>query len=184
MSNIETLLDGEGRGVLTAELFRLFVANGCYPECHICDRKLKEGDNVHLRPFFVKTTDEDMLTGAVNQLLSGFEEFSYETVVPQSDKEGKTTSSIDVLICRACSAANKPLPKAEADKLLALAHMYEMVEDVEVKAPEMGAITFRQPDYSSFRGVPSRGGGCMVVRKAGVAPKIIGSDSKNFEAVA
>lgn len=175
--SIETLLDDEGKGILTAELFKLFVANGCKPECHICDKKLKEGASIHLKAFFVKTSEQIMLSGGPAQAISEFIDAAdddEELAVPQVDGRGKTTSSIDVMICTACSKANKPLPRDEADKLLAVAHVHGMIEKAPPEpSPNMGRIGPQTYSYSTGARYQGRSGGCMIVRQQGQRSKII-----------
>lgn len=175
--SIETLLDENGKGILTADLYKLFVANGCHPECHICDRKLKEGNEIHLKTFFTKTSAQTMLTGGPAQAISSFIDFDDDDdkqAVPQVDGRGKTTASIDVMICMPCSKANKPLPRDEADKLLAVAHVHGMVEPAAPEqAPNLGRIGPTTYSYSTAARYQGHRGGCMIVREPGKPPKIV-----------
>lgn len=178
MATIESLLDDQGKGILTDDLYRIFVANGCKPECHICDRKLRVGESIHLKAFFVKTSGQQMLTGGPAQIISDFD-LEDDEAVPQVDFRGKTTSSIDVMICAKCSQSNRPLPRDEADKLLAVAHVHGMIEDAKPEqAPSMGRIG--PQTYSYHRsGLSMRSGGCMIVRQHGHPLKIIGSEQSD-----
>lgn len=178
--NIDNFLDRDGKGVLTEELYRIFVANGCRPECHICDKKLKEGEQVHLKAFFVKTSDQELLTGGPAQAIAEFIDVANEDfAVPQVDGRGKTTSSIDVMICMACSRADRPLPRGEADKLLAVAHVHGMIESAPPESsPNMGRIGPQTYSYSTGARYQGRSGGCMIVRKAGETVSIIAGESK------
>lgn len=158
---IETLLNNEGKGVLTKELYRLFVSNGCEPKCHICNAKIKVGDRLHLKPFFAKVSEPEVDEGFV--------------IPPSVDRQSKTTSSIDVMICVKCSDSNRKLPQAEANNLLEVAHEHGLVSFNPEQSPHHGRIG--PPAYSYSRpGYRSRGGGAMIVRTSqGI--KIIGSDT-------
>lgn len=173
--SIETFLDRNGKGILTEELRRIFVANGCEPSCHICNKGIAVGDKLHLKPFFTRTSDQALLSSEAADVVdrAGLDD---ETDVPQVDQRGKTTSSIDVMICWPCSKANRRLPRGEANKLLATAFIHGMVKEVS-KAPATASGI--APERRSYSGrFPFRGGGCMIVRKAGEAAKIVAGESK------
>lgn len=173
MAEIETLLNSKGKGVLTKELHRLFVANGCQPQCHICNKSIKVGDNLHLKPFFMKVHKTDMLNSDVAEIIerAGLDD---DVEVPQVGGLSTSTSSIDVMICDNCSKASRKLPKKEADKLLATAFLHGMIDANPKSSSLMGAVA-PTPRARSQRSYGHYSGGCMVVRKAGEVAQIIGS---------
>lgn len=169
---IETLLDDNGKGVLTEELRRIFVANGCQPACHVCGKRIGVGDTLHLKAFFAKTAETDLVDLNV---LSNVD--TVDGPILQVDRDSETTSSIDVMICGPCSNANRKLPEREANKLLALAQAHGLIEDAPENPRDLGSIAPRWTTSSNSRqGAHGRFGGCMVVRKAG-AVEIVGSAS-------
>lgn len=168
---VETLLDDNGKGVLTEELRRIFVANGCQPACHICRKAIQVGDELHLKAFFAKTTETDLLDINVLSTVD-----TVDGPVLQVDSDSETTSSIDVMICIACSNANRKLPEGEANKLLALAQAHGLIEDAPERSHNFGSIAPHWSTSSNSRqGARSRFGGCMIVRKAGESIKIAGA---------
>lgn len=168
---VETLLDDNGKGVLTEELCRIFVANGCQPACHICRKKIKVGDALHLKAFFAKTSETEFVDLNV---LSNVD--TVDGPIRQVDRDSETTSSIDVMICIACSNANRKLPEGEANKLLALAQAHGLIEDAPERTHDLGSIAPRWTTSSNSRqGARSRFGGCMIVRKSGETAKIVGA---------
>lgn len=172
-NSIETILDQQGKGVLTEELRRIFVANGCQPACHICRKKIEVGDTLHLKAFFAKTAETDLMDVDVLSIVD-----TGDGSVLQVDRDSKTTSSIDVMICIRCSDANRKLPEGEANKLLALAQTHGLIDEAPENTHDLGSIAPRWTTTSNSRpGVRNRFGGCMVVRKAGAVPEIVGSAS-------
>jgi len=147
--SIDKLLNKKGKGVLTDELYRLFVANGCEPKCHICDIKLKVGDRLHLKAFFTKVSESEVDEGFV--------------IPPSVDRRSKTTSSIDVMICMPCSDSNRKLPEREANNLLEVAHSHGLLPLNTEQKPDHGVVGPTTYSYSR-PGYRSHGGGAMIVR--------------------
>lgn len=164
-------MDSEGKGLLTEELRRIFVANGCQPACHICNKQIGVGDKLHLKAFFAKTSETELVDVNVLSTVS-----TADGPVLQVDRDSETTSSIDVMICIACSNAGRKLPEGEANKLLALAQAHGLVEDAPESTHDLGSIAPRWTTSSNSRqGARSRFAGCMIVRKAGETTKIVGA---------
>jgi hypothetical protein len=169
MKTIDSLLDKNGKGVLTEEMRRIFVGAGCQPACHICGKGIKVGERLHLKPFFMRSSKEALLSGEAADIVdrAGLDD---ETEIPQVHSGGKTTSSIDVMICEACSKANKRLPRNEANKLLATAYLHGMIKDAP--GPMTNAGTVAGPPRYRYSSQAFRGG-CMVIRASGKPSKII-----------
>jgi hypothetical protein len=159
---IDTLLNDEGKGVLTAELNRVFIANGCNPACHICGNKIAIGDKLHLKPFFAKTAQFD-------------EDSKFDP--PYVDSKGTTTHSIDVMICMKCSDSNRRLPEGEMDQLLNVAHEHGMAVTNPEPDDAFGKIKLRSESTHYSTSTPGRArrfGGAVIVRTpAGIT--IVGS---------
>lgn len=134
MSKVEGLLDRDGRGLMTPDLFEIFSTNKCEPTCHVCRSPILCDDAFRLKPW-VKEKGED---------------------VP--------LKTVKVMICGKCDESNKPLPFYELSKIadsldagfISMDHYrQEFFEKYEILAP---VEQYKQPQYTGFRS-----GGCFVI---------------------
>lgn len=141
-NDLDRLIGEDGWATLSKELQRLFVAGGCNPACHACERRILPGDRFHLKPFFMKTVKG---------------EYGVEI-----DSESETVSSIDVMVCEKCSLKNKRLPEYQAETVLEAADKNGLIQKGEVA----GASRVQQKARESTP--PTHHYGCMVVNRDGV----------------
>lgn len=92
--SIASYLDENGFGKMDATLKQIFIAGGCEPHCHICGKEIKVAIFFHLKPFGFRVSKKKFLGQTFNEV----------------DEYSNFTATVQVMVCKACSLANLPLP--------------------------------------------------------------------------